>query len=77
MESGAAAIVMLNAFCADCAGLLESVTCTVKLETALGPSGVPEITPVFAVRLKPAGKVPLKRLHVKGNRPPVTANVWL
>ena len=69
-------MVMLKACCADCAGLLESVTCTVKLETELAV-GVPEMTPVAALRLKPAGNVPLKRLHVNGPRPPLTAKVWL
>ena len=40
-----------------CAGLLLSVTLTVKLEVPL-PVGVPEITPVDDDRLRPAGRLP-------------------
>jgi hypothetical protein len=49
---------------------------TVKLEVP-AVVGVPLITPVLAVRLKPAGKVPVAIDQLKGVLPPVAANVWL
>ena len=39
------------------AGLLESVTCTVKLEVPVAV-GLPVIAPVVALRLSPAGSEP-------------------
>ena len=56
-------IEMLTLAVAVCAvGVSESVALMVKFFV---PSavGVPEITPVLALRLKPAGRVPVK-LHV-------------
>ena len=52
---GAVAIVMLSVACAVCTGLLESVTCTVKLVVPV-PVGVPEITPPVESD-SPAGKL--------------------
>ena len=54
----AAATVMLRAFVAVCAvGVVESVTCTVKLNVP-DVVGVPEMAPVEDVKLKPAGRDP-------------------
>ena len=53
----------------------ESVTCGVKLNVPVA-EGVPEITPVEELRLRPVGSVPVK-LHVKGAVPPVLWKVWL
>ena len=53
-----AVTVMLRAWVATSAfGLVESVTCIVKLKTP-EEVGVPEITPVDAAKLKPAGNDP-------------------
>ena len=73
----AAVTVMLRAFVAVCAvGVVESVTFTVKL---LVPAavGVPEIAPVDAFRVKPAGRAPVTMLHEYGVLPPFAANVAL
>jgi hypothetical protein len=50
---------------ADCVwtGLPLSLTVAVKLDVALAV-GVPEITPVVAARVKPAGKLPDVTDHV-------------
>src|SRR5215475_12382785 len=53
--SGAELIVMLSVACAVCTGLLESVTCTVKLVVPVAV-GVHEIAPPVE-RLSPAGKL--------------------
>jgi hypothetical protein len=53
-----------------------SVTRTVKLAVP-AVVGVPEMIPVLAARLKPAGKVPVVIDHVNGVVPPLTPNVWL
>jgi len=54
----AAATVMLRAFVAVCAvGVVESVTCTVKLNVP-DVVGVPEMAPVEDVKLRPAGRDP-------------------
>jgi hypothetical protein len=42
----------------DCAGLPASVTFAVKLEVPLAV-GVPEIRPVLAVKVSPAGRLPV------------------
>ena len=67
-------MVMVKAFCADCGGLLESVTCTVKLATTFAV-GVPVMAPVAALMLRLVGSVPLKMLQVNGPWPPVSATV--
>ena len=46
---------MLNAIVAVCE--LASFTCTVKLLVP-APIGVPEMTPVFAAKRRPVGKLP-------------------
>ena len=46
-----------------CAGLLESVTINVSAVALAAAVGVPLITPVAAFKVKPAGRVPLVRLH--------------
>ena len=55
---GAAAIVRVSAFVAVCAeGEVESVTLAVKLNEP-DAVGAPEMLPVPAVRVRPAGKAP-------------------
>src|SRR5262245_48531284 len=61
----------LSARVAVCAPAL---TRTVGLETPVAV-GVPEITPVLALRASPAGSVPLTIDHVYGGVPPVAASV--
>src|SRR5262249_8626573 len=63
--------VMLSALVPLCA---PAVTWTVKLEVP-AVVGVPEITPVAAVRVSPAGNVPLAIDQVYGGVPPVAASV--
>ena len=46
-----------------CTGLLLSLTLKVKFDVPLAV-GVPEITPLAAARLSPAGKLPLLTFHV-------------
>ena len=55
---------------------LSSVICTVKLLVP-AVAGVPLITPVDALRLKPPGSVPTEILQLYGVLPPVAVNVWL
>jgi hypothetical protein len=66
---------MLSGALAVCFGVLESVTCTVKLK---GPDvvGVPEITPA-GERLRPGGKDPENSNHVYGVVPPAAERLWL
>jgi hypothetical protein len=52
-----------------------STTCSVKLNNPAAV-GVPEIAPVLALRLSPAGSGPGDNDHVNGCVPPVTAAVW-
>jgi hypothetical protein len=52
------------------AGLLLSVTVAVKANVPLAV-GVPEITPFPAVRVRPAGRLPLVTDHVYAGVPPV------
>jgi hypothetical protein len=49
---------MLSGCVAVCTGLLESATLTVKLAVPFGPVGVPEMMPLLALMLNPAGKAP-------------------
>ena len=53
-----------------CGGDSESCTSGTKADMPLAV-GVPEITPVLALRDKPAGNVPVAMLHDKGGIPPV------
>jgi hypothetical protein len=46
-----------------CAGLAESATVAVKLNVPL-TAGVPEIVPVVAARLMPAGRLPAVKAQV-------------
>ena len=50
---------MLSGCDADCTGLLESKTLTVKLAVPFGPVGVPVMAPVLGFRLNPAGNAPV------------------
>ena len=59
-----------------CTGLDESATEKVKLLVPLAV-GFPEITPVDAARLSPAGRVPEVRDQVYGLVPPVAFSVVL
>ena len=52
---GAAATVMLSALVVLCTGLLESLTCAVKLKVPV-VVGVPVMAPVLAFSAKPAGR---------------------
>ncbi len=63
-----------RAFVADCGGFSESVSLTVKLKVP-EDVGVPEITPVVALRTSPAGKEPALIDHVYGVFPPVAVSV--
>jgi hypothetical protein len=53
-----------------CVGLEESATVAVKLKVPLA-EGVPEIRPVLAARLSPAGRLPEVIDQVYGVVPPV------
>jgi hypothetical protein len=53
------------------AGLLLSVTITVKLDVPV-TDGVPEITPVVADMVNPAGRLPDGMDHVYAGVPPLT-----
>jgi hypothetical protein len=66
-ESGNVAV----AVCGDEAESL-TVTPTVKLPLA---AGVPDITPVVAPRLSPAGRLPPETDQVKGAVPPLICKV--
>ena len=68
----AAATTMLRLFVAVL--LFASFTCTVN-EAVPDVVGVPEITPVEAARLNPAGKDPDEIDQVYGVFPPVAASV--
>jgi hypothetical protein len=61
---------------AVCCGLDESVTEKVKLLVPIAV-GVPEITPVDAAKLSPAGRVPEASVQVYGLMPPVAFSVVL
>ena len=56
-------MVILSAAVVVAGGDSESLTCTVKFEVP-AVVGVPEITPLLAPRVKPAGKLPLMMLQV-------------
>jgi hypothetical protein len=65
-----------NCSVAVIAGADESATEIVKVDVPVAV-GVPEITPVAAFRVRPAGRVPAEIDHVYGIEPPVAARVWL
>ena len=62
-----------SASLAVCAGELESVTLTVKLNWP-ADAGVPEITPVLAFRLTPGGGAPEVTDQAYGCVPPDATN---
>ena len=66
---------ILKACVAVCAGLLESVTITVKFDVTLGASGVPEISPAL-LRVKPDGSAPALVVNVSVPNP-VAATILL
>jgi len=68
----AAATAMLNAFVPVL--FAESVTCTVN-DAVPAAVGVPEIKPVDATRLNPAGNVPALTLQLYGVVPPLACSV--
>ena len=68
----AAATAMLNAFVPVL--FAASVTCTVN-DAVPAAVGVPEITPVDAARLNPAGNVPALTLQLYGVVPPLACSV--
>ena len=71
----AAATVMLNDFVAVCAvGAVESVTLAVKLNDP-AVVGVPEIVPLAAASVRPAGNAPALTLQLYGVVPPLAAKV--
>ena len=71
----AAATVMLNDFVAVCAvGAVESVTLAVKLNDP-AVVGVPEIVPLAAANVRPAGNAPALMLQLYGVVPPLAAKV--
>ena len=71
-----ATTLMLSDCCADNGVGAESVTCTVKFAVP-EVVGCPEITPVLALSVKPAGKLPEATLHARLPVPPLAARVWL
>ncbi len=71
----AAATVRVSAFVAVCAvGVVESVTFAVKLNEP-DAVGVPEIVPLDADSVRPAGNAPALMLQLYGVVPPVAASV--
>ncbi len=71
----AAATVMLSGFVATSAvGVVESVTSAVKLNDP-AVVGVPEIVPLAAARVRPAGSAPSLTFQSYGAVPPVTVKV--
>jgi hypothetical protein len=71
--TGAPTIVILRLRVAVQAGVFAVATCIVKLDVP-PPVGVPDITPVDAFNVKPAGNVPLDTDHVYGVVPPLADN---
>ena len=67
-------IVIERVFVALCGGFSESVTLMVKLKVP-EDVGVPEITPVEALRASPGGREPVLFAHVYGVFPPFAASV--
>jgi hypothetical protein len=68
---------MLNDCVAVCAvGAVESVTLAVKLNVP-AVVGVPEIVPLAAASVRPAGSAPELMLQLYGVVPPLAANVVL
>jgi hypothetical protein len=69
-------MAMLKAAVAVALGVAESWTWTVKLDVPVAV-GVPEMTPVVAFKVRPAGSAPAMMLQVYGGVPPMACKVWL
>lgn len=67
---------MLNCFVGFCWGVPESVACTVKVAVP-AVVGVPEITPVAAFNVKPAGSAPMVTVQLTAGVPPLDCSVVL
>jgi hypothetical protein len=77
MVSAAGADTVIDkALVALFAGFEESVTIAVKSEVP-AVVGVPDMAPVDALRVRPAGSVPVEMDQVKGAVPPDAVKVWL
>ena len=63
VKAAEAATVMLKTFVTACWGLPESVNMTVKLKTPVAV-GVPEMTPVLLLSVRPVGSEPVATTHV-------------
>jgi len=73
--NGGGAITMLSAFVAVSAGVVESLTRTVK-SAVPAAVGVPSITPVALCKVRPAGSAPAITVHAAyGGVPPVAVSV--
>ena len=74
------AVIVIWNTCVAVAGppapVAESCTCTVKVEVPKR-IGIPEIRPVLASKVKPAGSWPFITLHVNGGTPPVAFTLVL
>ena len=66
--------VMLSALVALLAGMLASLTCTVKLDVP-AVAGVPEIAPLALFRVNPAGSDPPLMDQLYGVLPPLAVKV--
>jgi len=66
--------VMLVGNVAVCAGVDASDTCNVKV-TVPAAVGIPAITPVAALRDRPAGSAPAEMVQFRGKVPPETVGV--
>lgn len=71
------AIVSVKLTLLDCMGLPESCTRNVTARLFAAAVGVPVIAPVDAFSCKPAGKVPLVVVQLRGSVPPVATSVAL
>ena len=60
---------------ACCGDVLPSLTWNVSRVAETATEGVPEISPVVGLSVKPVGNKPLVSDQVKGGRPPVDARV--
>jgi len=66
-------MVMLNPWLTEAAWVSASVTVKFDVPAVLG---IPEISPLLAVRSSPEGRVPLLMLHVYGPTPPLAIRLW-
>jgi hypothetical protein len=71
---GAVLTVMLSDLVVVSGGVLESLTCAVKLKLPVA-LGVPEIAPVVGLSVKPDGSEPLAKDHVYDGVPPLAVRV--